>query len=138
MARPPTESDKIDKAELEKLMRLYPTEQEAADWFGVQFKTMQRYIRKHFGCSFVQLREKSFVRTRVGIKRAQIEKALKGDNTMLIWCGKQYLGQAEKLEQRSQITGKDGGPIETRAEVVALTDEQQVKIAEAILSAKRK
>ncbi len=35
-------------------------------------------------------------------------------------------------------SGPEGKPIETKQEAVPLTDEQQVKIAEAILNAKRK
>jgi hypothetical protein len=41
------------------------------------------------------------------LKRKQVEKALSGDNTMLIWCGKQFCGQKEKQE----VTGADGGPL---------------------------
>lgn len=119
MARPPKESDKINKDELEKLMRLYPSEKEAADWFGVTIKTLQRFIRKHFQSSFVQLRDKSFVKTKVGLKRAQIEKALKGDNTMLIWCGKQYMGQAEKVESKTEDTTPQQSIHEKAAKLVA-------------------
>jgi hypothetical protein len=121
MGRPATESAKIDRAELEKLMRLYPSEQEAADWFDVTIKTLMRFIRKEFGSSFVQLREKSFTRTKVAIKRSQLEKAMKGDNTMLIWVGKQYLGQRDKNSH--EHSGPDGNPIETK-NTTTLTDQQ--------------
>lgn len=33
------------------------------------------------------------------LRRKQIDVALKGNITMLIWLGKQYLGQAEKVEE---------------------------------------
>lgn len=105
MGRPPTAKEAIDKEELEKLMRLYPSEQDCADWFNVSTKSIQRYVHDNYGMSFVQFRDKSFVRTRVAIKRAQIDKALKGDNTMLIWCGKQHLGQRDyqNLEHSGKI-----------------------------------
>lgn len=106
MGRPATESAKIDKAELEKLQRIYLSEQEVADWFDVTVKTLRRFIRKNYDSTFGQFREKGFVRTRAGIKRVQIEKALRGDNTMLIWCGKQYLGQSEKVEQLVEVEEK--------------------------------
>ncbi len=108
--RPPTETNKIDAAELEKLMKLCISDQEAADWFDVNPRTLDRFIRKHFGCNFVQFHRKRFTKTRIAIKRAQIDKALKGDNTMLIWCGKQYLGQRDK--NSNEISGPDGKPIE--------------------------
>ena len=119
MSRPPTESNKINKDELEKLMRLFPSEQEAADWFGVKPKTLFRFIQKHFRCSFVQLRDKSFAKTKIAIKRAQIEKALKGDNTMLIWVGKQYLKQTDKLVHEN---------VEADRPLEELSDEELVKL----------
>jgi hypothetical protein len=131
MARPPTESNKIDRAELEKLMKLHPSEQEAADWFDVTTKTLQRFIKKHYQSSFVQLREKSFARTRIAIKRAQIEKALKGDNTMLIWTGKQYLGQSDK--QSTEISGPNGKPLEHK-DVSEMPREQRLAEIAALVA----
>jgi hypothetical protein len=104
MGRPPTETAKIDKVELEKLMRMGVSEREVMDWFDVSLKTLVRYIKKEFDLTFVQMRDKSFIRTKIAIKRAQIEKALKGDNTMLIWVGKQYLGQRDKHENETELT----------------------------------
>ena len=105
MARPASAQAAINKDELEKLMRLYPSEKEASDWFDVSYKSLQRFIKTNFKCSFVQLRDKSFTKTRIAIKRKQIEKALagNGDNTMLIWVGKQYLGQSDKMEQNLNV-----------------------------------
>lgn len=119
--RPPKESEKIDAVELEKLMKLFPSEREVADWFGLKnVKTLIRFIRKHFKMNFVQLRDKNFVRTKIGIKRTQIDKALKGDNTMLIWCGKQYLNQRDK--QSTEVSGPEGTPIQTENKSADLTD----------------
>ena len=99
IGRPATENAKIKKVELEKLMTLGLSAQETADWFDLKLvRTLERYIAKEYKCSFVELRSKRFVRTKAAIKRVQIEQALKGNTTMLIWLGKQYLGQTEKIE----------------------------------------
>jgi hypothetical protein len=45
----------------------------------------------------------------VALRRRQFKAADDGNPTMLIWLGKQYLGQADKPE----VTGKDGGPIQS-------------------------
>jgi hypothetical protein len=45
---------------------------------------------------------------RASLRRRQFKAADDGNPTMLIWLGKQYLGQADKQE----VTGKDGGPIQ--------------------------
>ena len=44
------------------------------------------------------------------LRRKQFEVAVAGNPTMLIWLGKQFLGQADK----SEVSGKDGGPIQVR------------------------
>ena len=41
---------------------------------------------------------------RFQLANTQIEKALSGDNTMLIWLGKQHLSQTDKAS--TEVTGK--------------------------------
>ena len=43
------------------------------------------------------------------LRRLQWQQAAAGNPTMLIWLGKQMLGQRDKQE----VSGPDGGPIET-------------------------
>lgn len=104
--RPPKAQQKIDAAELKELLQFYPSKEETADWFKVSASSLERFIKKTFKETFDTLRNKSFVRTKIAIKRAQIKKALQGDNTMLIWCGKQYLGQKERTELDSALAVK--------------------------------
>lgn len=47
---------------------------------------------------------------KVTLRRLQWRKAEAGSDTMLIWLGKQMLGQRDKQE----VTGANGGPIEMR------------------------
>lgn len=99
MGRKPRAQEAIDADELKKLMTFHPSKQEAADWFDVSASSLERFIKKEFGCTFEALRDKGFVRTKMAIKRKQIEMALGGCKVMLIWAGKQYLGQSERIEQ---------------------------------------
>lgn len=39
----------------------------------------------------------------MSLKRKQWEMAMNGNITMLIWLGKQNLGQTDKVEQRTQM-----------------------------------
>ena len=96
--RPPEATKKIDKEELEKLLRLHPSKKDVCDWFDVSESTVDRFCRTEFNNSFDELRDKRAVQTRMAIKRMQIEMALKGDRVMLIWMGKQMLGQVEKTQ----------------------------------------
>lgn len=98
MARPPAAQAKIDANELNELMKFFPSIEETADWFKVSESSLQRFVKANFGMSFDCLRNKGLNKTRTAIRRAQINLALSGDRVMLIWTGKQYLGQSEKTE----------------------------------------
>lgn len=129
MGRPPEAMAKINKEELEELMKFYPTNKEASDWFDVSISTLDRFVKEHYGLTIDELREKSFTRTRIAIKRAQIKKALSGCNVMLIWVGKQYLKQSDKQETQSQIQVTTKTDAETRLnELEALFAEQHERI----------
>lgn len=119
--RPPIQMRKINEAELIRVMRLHPSEQQVADWFNTSRKAVERYIRKYFKTTFVLFREKWFTETKLGLKNAQIEKALAGDNTMLIWCGKQYLDQKDK--SKLEHSGIDGQAIQIK-DVTKLTNQE--------------
>lgn len=41
------------------------------------------------------------------LRRKQYEVAMAGNTAMLIWLGKQYLGQTEKVEQFGEVTVKE-------------------------------
>ena len=60
---------------------------------------------------------------RASVRRMQFNSAKAGNVTMQIWLGKQYLGQKDK--QETELTGKDGGPIEVKNS----TDELVSRIA---------
>jgi hypothetical protein len=47
----------------------------------------------------------------VQLRAAQFRLALDGNTAMLIWLGKQYLGQTDKHETKNEHTGKDGAAI---------------------------
>jgi hypothetical protein len=47
---------------------------------------------------------------KMSLRRWQLESAKKGNVTMLIWLGKQYLEQKDKIE--NSITGENGAPIQ--------------------------
>jgi len=102
MGRPPAAMMAINKEELEKIMHFFPSRKETADWFKISESSLERFIRREFDLTFEAFRDKGFVRTKMAIKRKQIEMALSGDRTMLIWLGKQLLGQTEKIEQTAQ------------------------------------
>lgn len=119
MARPPVE---IDLPKLKALMRLKPTLEDTAAFFECSIRTIERYIREQFDLSFVAFREQNMVHTRLNLVRKAIEKAERGDNTMLIFCLKNVCGWRDKQpEEVTQI-------VNNNVTEEKLSDEQMAKL----------
>jgi hypothetical protein len=87
----------FDPTEVEKLGMLGATAPEMAAWFGCGLRTIERRMAKVDG-EFWRAYEKGFGRLKISLRRQQIESAKGGSVAMLIWLGKQLLGQADKHE----------------------------------------
>lgn len=85
----------IDLAELEKLAAMHCTQEEAAAWFGVTQKTISYKLRIK---PFKQVWETGWAKGNISLRRTQKQRADGGDKTMLIWLGKQWLGQKDHHE----------------------------------------
>jgi len=82
------ELESIDPEQVRKLAALHATEDEIAAFFGVHKNT----IRRHFKDAIRRGREEA----KIELRRLQWQKARSGNVTMLIWLGKQYLGQTDR------------------------------------------
>lgn len=70
--------------------------QTMARWAGMSLAD----LKEQYG----EIIETERQQTRYEIAKAQLEKALSGDNTMLIWLGKQHLSQSDKSQ--TEVSGK--------------------------------
>lgn len=95
------------------------TMEEIASVIGVSKDTIERRCREDINLGKQQ--------GKVSLRRKQFELAYKGDRVMLIWLGKQYLGQADKQEH----TGRDGGPIQNQD--VPATEAERAERVTALL-----
>ena len=80
----------IDEKEVVKLASYGMTNIQIADFFGCS----KQLITTNY-CTFIA---KGKLETISNLRQKQIEVALKGNVSMLIWLGKQWLGQSEKAE----------------------------------------
>jgi AraC-like DNA-binding protein len=75
---------------------------EVAAVFGMAADTFYDRVRKKFNINFTQYSTEKKATGEAMIRKQQLHKALgltkEGDNTLLIWLGKQRLGQKETLE----------------------------------------
>lgn len=82
--------------EIERLCRLNCTNAEIAAFFNVSERTIDRRLADN--PEFFAAVERGRNYGRLSLRRKQIEVATGGNPTMLIWLGKQYLGQRDKSE----------------------------------------
>lgn len=77
----------VPPADVYKLAALGCKDNEICDWFGIDGNT----LRYNFSVELLKGREE----LKQSLRRAQIKLALSGNATMLIWLGKNLLGQSE-------------------------------------------
>ena len=80
----------INEDQFEKLSSILCTMEEMASFFGCSVDTLER--------NFADTIKKGKDKGRMSLRRMQFEKAQTGNTTMLIWLGKQLLGQKDKIE----------------------------------------
>ena len=84
----------IDLELVEKLAHIQCTYAEIASTLGISVDTLQR--NEHFAATYKRGAEGG----RKSLRRMQFESANRGNVTMQIWLGKQYLGQSD---QRTEL-----------------------------------
>lgn len=77
----------IPEEEVAQLSQYHCTNKEMADFYNVPLQT--------FMDNFRDIIDKNRIITKQRLRKAQLDLALKGDRVMLIWLGKNILGQAE-------------------------------------------
>lgn len=88
----------IDLKVLENLCRINCTKEEIASVLEVSSDTIERYILEKFKVNFAVFFKRFQGSGKISLRRMQWASARKGNVTMQIWLGKQYLGQADKVE----------------------------------------
>src|SRR3954447_22356974 len=86
----------IDPIQLGKLAELCCSVEEVAAYFRCSVTTIKHRLKRD---PLKTVWESGLARGRISLRRAQLQAAHSGDRTMLIWLGKQLLGQTDKVEQ---------------------------------------
>lgn len=87
----------IPEEQVAQLSQYHCTNKEMADFFDVPLQT--------FMDNFRDIITKNRIITKQRLRKKQLEVALNGDRVMLIWLGKQMLGQADTpvSEESNQV-----------------------------------
>lgn len=82
----------IDWELVKELAELQCTQDEIASALRISTNTLRQYPQ------FLQLHKEGLENGRKCLRRWQYQKARDGNVTMLIWLGKQYLGQRDRID----------------------------------------
>jgi hypothetical protein len=88
----------VDPSLVEKLANINCPNTEIAAIVGCSVDTLTR--------RFAEVISKGREQCKTRLRQAQIKAALAGNVVMLIWLGKQMLGQSDKIDQKTEISGE--------------------------------
>ena len=90
----------IDFEDFEKCCQMQCTKEEIAGWFEIDEDTLDKRVTEHYNLPYSAVYKKYSANGKCSLRRRQFRRASNGDRVMMIWLGKQYLGQSEKIEQK--------------------------------------
>jgi len=93
--KPGPERAPIDYATVERLAGICCTTEEMAYVLGVHANTLFR--RRQDDEEFLAAEARGRAAVKLSLRHKQVQLALQGDRTMLVWLGKVILGQNEKM-----------------------------------------
>lgn len=127
---PPHRPEKeIDWAIVDQLLQHGSPATEVAPHFDMAAETFCDRVQKKFGKSFTAYSAEKRQKGLSKLRSKQMYKALNadGDTTMLIWLGKNYLGQRDRQEKEEDlppqdaIVDKDNENMSLKAQLAKLT-----------------
>lgn len=83
---------------------------------GIEEDTLRKRCPSDNNCTFSEFSQQKKAKGDELLRTKQFQVAMTGDRTMLIWLGKQRLGQMDK--SLSEVTGKDGEPVKIEVEFI--------------------
>jgi hypothetical protein len=102
MGRPRKE---IDRDQFERFCSILCTEEEIAGFFKCDVRTLERWCRREFGKTFVEVYKIYAANGKMSLRRMQFKLAEKSA-AMAIFLGKNLLGQTDYVKMESQADGK--------------------------------
>lgn len=98
--RPPKE---FDKEHFEYLCSIQCTEAEILGFFHTTDKTLDAWCKRTYKDGFSEIYKRHAAVGKTSLRRWQWQAAKKGNTSMLIWLGKQVLGQKDTVEVDADV-----------------------------------
>ena len=81
---------------LDLILQFKPSKDVVADILEVSEDTIERRIKEVKKCTFMEYRNRKMAPVKIRLVRKAIDKAMNGDNTMLIFCLKNFCGWSDR------------------------------------------
>ncbi len=79
-----------------KMFEIFCTGEDVAYCLNVSYDTLERRVKEKYKISLAEFIKKAQSVGRISLRQKQFQVALSGDRAMLIWLGKQHLGQKDQ------------------------------------------
>lgn len=89
----------FDKKRFEELCSCLCTQEDIAAEFQCHPETIHAWCQREYGEGFSDCYKKLSIKGKSSLRAKQFAVAMGGNTPMLIWLGKQYLGQRETLPE---------------------------------------
>ena len=89
----------INWKQVDQMCQIRCTGEEQAAILGVDYDTLNRACKREHKISFAEYFKQKSAGGSMSLRRKQYTQAMEGNTTMLIWLGKNWLGQTDKIEQ---------------------------------------
>lgn len=97
----------IDREQFEELCSMMCTEREICAVLKVCSNTLQKFCKKTYHKTFEEIYPDLIAEGKVSLRRLQYQAAQSGSVPILIWLGKQWLGQRDNPDQGKTETQED-------------------------------
>jgi len=95
----------IDWTSFDKLCAMQCTLEEISSYFDCSEDTIERAVKREKKTSFADYFRQKSKKGTISLRRRMYEIAQTGNVTMLIWLSKNWLGYADKIEEK--VTSKE-------------------------------
>ena len=92
----------IDYKKLDAMCAIQCTGEECASILGMDYDTLNAALKRDGNTGFSDYFKIKSATGKMSLRRKQYNLAESGNATMLIWLGKQWLGQCEKHDDKTQ------------------------------------
>jgi len=99
MSRPLIE---IDWDQVDRMCEYHCTGEEQAGILGIDYDTLNAACKRERGVGFSDYFKQKASGGKMSLRRRQFTSAMDGNSTMLVWLGKNWLGQSDQPEPEAQ------------------------------------